>query len=148
MAKQAMAPARGRACRCGAGASLTQHFSREKKQMDRGLRRWATVACIFILAVAGLSAGQGGAWAATSRAGAAKGGNTGQPAAWPSYGEQLQRDAIAPDSALAKLIAKNQDFGLLRPAELKDSLRIPFWLRVLYRKNHPEEQARPGDPTG
>jgi len=116
--------------------------------MDRGLRRWATVACIFILAVAGLSAGQGAAWAATSRAGAAKGGNTGQPAAWPSYGEQLQRDGIAPDSALAKLIAKNQDFALLRPAELKDSLRIPFWLRVLYRKNHPEEQARPGDPTG
>ncbi len=58
------------------------------------------------------------------------------------------RDKVTPGSALANLIAKNQDFGLLRPEETKDSLRIPLWLRVLYRKNHPEEHATPGDPTG
>jgi hypothetical protein len=116
--------------------------------MDRGMRRWATVACILILAVAGLAAGPTGAWAATPKGEGGKAANATQPVAWPSFRDQLLRDRIAPESALAKLIAKNQDFSLLRPEEASDSLRIPLWLRVLYRKNHPEEQARPGDPTG
>lgn len=116
--------------------------------MDRGLRRWATVAYILILAAAGLMVGQGGASAATPGVNAVRTANAAQPVAWPSYREQLERDRVAPNSALAKLIAKNQDFSLLRPEELRDSLRIPLWLRVLYHKNHPEERARPGDPTG
>jgi hypothetical protein len=115
--------------------------------MERTQRSFVTLACALGLAAAGLLAGHDGAWAAGPKvdrdesAGATR-------AAWPSLKEQLARDRVVAGSALEKLITKNQDFGLLRPEETKDSLRIPLWLRVLYRKNHPEEQARPGDPTG
>ena len=67
---------------------------------------------------------------------------------WPSFKEQTEKDRVLPGSNLEKLIAENQDFGLLRPEEAKDSLRIPLWLRVLWRKNHPEDQYSPKDPTG
>ncbi|MFY9825549.1 MAG: hypothetical protein WAM82_29515 [Thermoanaerobaculia bacterium] len=67
---------------------------------------------------------------------------------WPTFKEQMQRDRVLPGSNLEKLIAENQDFGLLRPEEAKDSLRIPLWLRVLWHKNHPDDQYSPKDPTG
>src|SRR5690348_12142891 len=54
---------------------------------------------------------------------------------WPSFKEQTEKDHVLPGSNLEKLIAENQDFGLLRPEEAKDSLRIPLWLRVLWHKN-------------
>jgi hypothetical protein len=114
--------------------------------MDRRPHRFVTLACTLGLAAAGLLAGHGNAWAAPKPDHAPTASTTGL--AWPSLSEQLVRDKVAPGSALAALIAKNQDFGLLRPEETKDSLRIPLWLRVLYRKNHPEEHATPGDPTG
>lgn len=67
---------------------------------------------------------------------------------WPSLAEQLQADAVQPRSALAAFIAANQDFSLLRPEEAKDNIRIPMWLRVNWRKAHPEMVYRADDPTG
>jgi hypothetical protein len=66
---------------------------------------------------------------------------------WPGLEKQLQADHVAPDSALAKLIAENQDFGLLRPEEATDTLGLPPWLRLLWRQHHPEDRYLPGDPT-
>ncbi len=113
--------------------------------MHRRSSRCTAFAYIVGLGVAGLLAGGAAAWAAPQS-------QKHTPAltniAWPSLSEQLAHDRVLPGSALERLIAKNQDFGLLRPEETRDSLRIPLWLRVLYRKNHPEEHATPGDPTG
>jgi len=67
---------------------------------------------------------------------------------WPSLGEQLQAGRVAPTSALAKLIAANQDFSRLRPEEARDKIRIPLWLRVLWRRAHPEMVYSAADPTG
>jgi len=69
-------------------------------------------------------------------------------AEWPSFKEQTEKDRVLPGSNLEKLIAENQDFGLLRPEESRDSLRVPLWLRVLWRKNHPDDKYSPKDPTG
>src|SRR5258707_15778663 len=62
---------------------------------------------------------------------------------WPSFKEQTDKDHVVQGSNLEKLIAENQDFGLLRAEEAKDSLRIPLWLRVLWRKNHPDDVYSP-----
>jgi hypothetical protein len=37
---------------------------------------------------------------------------------------------------------------MLRPEEASDRVRIPLWLRVHFRKNHPELTFPAGDPTG
>src|SRR5258708_34149148 len=67
---------------------------------------------------------------------------------WPGLHQQLQADHVLPGSALAKLIAENQDLGLLRPEEAADSLKLPPWLRVLWRKHHPDGRYLASDPTG
>ena len=67
---------------------------------------------------------------------------------WPSLAEQLQADAVQPRSALAALIAAHQDFSLLRPEEVKDKIHIPLWLRVYWRKAHPEMVYSASDPAG
>ncbi len=69
-------------------------------------------------------------------------------AEWPSLEKQLSRDRVQPGSALARLIAANQDFSLLRVAEQNDHIPLPPWLRVLWRKSHAETKPIPGDPTG
>jgi hypothetical protein len=82
---------------------------------------------------------------------AAGNGGPGDPvpaSGWPGLEEQLQADHVAPSSALAKLIAENQDFGLLRPEEAADARRLPPWLRVLWRKHHPDGRYLASDPTG
>ncbi len=68
--------------------------------------------------------------------------------AWPTLGEQLRADAVTPRSALEALIAAHQDFSLLRPEEARDKIRIPLWLRVLWRRAHPEMAYSAQDPTG
>jgi hypothetical protein len=56
----------------------------------------------------------------------------------PSVDSQI-RDAKAPKgSNLEALIRENQDFDMLAPGELDDNYRLPLWLRVLWRKQHPE----------
>ncbi|HEV3457939.1 MAG TPA: hypothetical protein VHG32_15350, partial [Thermoanaerobaculia bacterium] len=69
-------------------------------------------------------------------------------AEWPSLEKQLSRDGVQPGSALARLIAANQDFSLLRIAEQNDHIPLPPWLRVLWRKSHTSAKHIPGDPTG
>lgn len=51
-------------------------------------------------------------------------------------------------TALERLIAENQDFELLHPGEADDQIRVPLWLRVFWRKAHPEMVFDPADPTG
>jgi hypothetical protein len=73
------------------------------------------------------------------------------PPRWPSLAEQLDAAGVggpAADSALARLIAENQDFRLLRPEESGDGLPLPPWLRVWWRRAHPEGPYPAGDPTG
>ena len=58
--------------------------------------------------------------------------------AWPSIEEQLRRDNVPPDSALERLIRQHQDVDMLRPEEAIDRIGLPLWLRVYWRKEHPE----------
>jgi hypothetical protein len=69
-------------------------------------------------------------------------------AAWRSVEEQLADARAAPGSALEKLIRENQDFGMLRSEENNDHLGLPPWLRVYWRKAHPEANYSAADPTG
>jgi len=43
-----------------------------------------------------------------------------------------------PGSALEKLIKDNQDVHLLEPDEAHDNVGLPLWLRVHWRKAHPD----------
>jgi hypothetical protein len=70
------------------------------------------------------------------------------PRAFPLLQQQLTQDGVLPGSALERLIRQNQDFGLLRPAEASDKIPVPAWLRVHWRKHHPEMTYDPADPTG
>jgi hypothetical protein len=94
--------------------------------------RKTSLALLLLLSMIGLRARPAGA----------------QPVAFPDLGAQLAHDHVAPGSALEKLIAANQDFKILRPEEANDRLGIPFWLRVLWRKAHPELTYSAKDPTG
>jgi hypothetical protein len=67
---------------------------------------------------------------------------------WPTIEEQFHASKVIPGSALAKLISENQDFKRLRPEEAHDKLRLPPWLRVYWRKKHPEAKYSGNDPTG
>lgn len=62
---------------------------------------------------------------------------------WPSIEEQLEVDHVEAGSALELLIRDNQDFHLLRPEEATDELGLPPWLRVHWRKLHPESTNYP-----
>jgi hypothetical protein len=68
--------------------------------------------------------------------------------AWPSLRDQLVAGNVFPGSPLERLIRDNQDFSLLRPDEASDHLGLPPWLRVYWRKNHPELAYGAADPTG
>jgi hypothetical protein len=67
---------------------------------------------------------------------------------WPTLKAQIDRAHAPAGSALEKLIQANQDFSLLRADEAYDNLRIPLWLRVHWRKAHPEGNYSAADPTG
>jgi hypothetical protein len=68
--------------------------------------------------------------------------------AWPSVDLQLKASRVQPGTALEKLILNNQDFGMLRAGELNDKIPVPLWLRVHWRKAHPEGNYSAADPTG
>jgi hypothetical protein len=67
---------------------------------------------------------------------------------WPTIEEQLDAAKVTRGSALEQLIRDNQDFHLLRPEEAHDDVGIPLWLRVHWRKNHPDEEYSTVDPYG
>jgi hypothetical protein len=65
-----------------------------------------------------------------------------------SLERQLAADHVVPGSALERLIRENQDFRMLRPEEAHDQIPVPAWLRVYWRKGHPELAYSAADPTG
>jgi hypothetical protein len=67
-------------------------------------------------------------------------GGKNQPthAAWPSVERQLVESKVIAGSALENLIRNNQDLSILRPEEANDGFPFPPWLRVYWRKTHPE----------
>ncbi len=67
---------------------------------------------------------------------------------WPSVDQQLKSSRVQPGSALEKLILSNQDFQMLRAEEAQDKIPVPLWLRVYWRKAHPEGNYSAADPTG
>ena len=67
---------------------------------------------------------------------------------WPTIEEQLEDSKVARGSALEKLILEKQDFHMLRAEEAEDRLRLPAWIRVYWRKKHPEAKYSGEDPTG
>ena len=73
-------------------------------------------------------------------------------AAWPTLAEQLQQDyygfKVAPGTALEQLIRENQDFARLRADEMTDKRGLPPWLRVWWRKAHPEVKYTAEDAAG
>jgi hypothetical protein len=61
---------------------------------------------------------------------------------WPSVEQQLAASKVIPGSALEKLVRANQDVSLLDPSEANDVWNLPVWLRVYWRKRHPEIKYR------
>jgi hypothetical protein len=57
---------------------------------------------------------------------------------WPTFEEQLADAKAIPGSALEKLIKDNQEVDMLHPAEANDRWKLPPWIRVYFRKKHPE----------
>jgi hypothetical protein len=57
---------------------------------------------------------------------------------WPTVEEQLAAAKVVPGSALDKLIRANQEIAMLRPEEANDKVRLPAWIRIYWRKRHPE----------
>src|SRR5436305_862483 len=67
---------------------------------------------------------------------------------WPTLEQQLEADDVMPGSELEKLVRANQNFDMLRPEEARDRLPYPLWLRVYWRKQHPEATYSASDPSG
>jgi hypothetical protein len=64
---------------------------------------------------------------------------------WPSLEEQLEHANVVHGTALEQLIKDNQDVGMLRAEEANDDLPLPPWLRVHWRKHHPDaDYSGPG----
>jgi hypothetical protein len=80
---------------------------------------------------------------------AAKRGKEPPRGTWPSTDDQLDAARATHGSQLERLIRDNQDPSLLRPEEREDDdIAIPLWLRVHYRRNHPEQPLSPAGPVG
>lgn len=67
---------------------------------------------------------------------------------WPTLDEQLAAGKVVPGTPLHQFILENQDFSLLRPEEATDDLDLPPWIRVYWRRLHPELEFPAADPTG
>src|SRR4051812_38206471 len=72
----------------------------------------------------------------------------GQAKKFPSLDEQLKKAHANPGSEFEKLIKKNQDFSKLKDKDADDPI-VPPWLKVYWRKGHPEANYdNDNDPTG
>lgn len=56
----------------------------------------------------------------------------------PTVTDQIREAGAPKGSSLEKLIRDNQDYDLLAPEEMNDDYSLPLWLRVYWRKQHPE----------
>ncbi len=79
-------------------------------------------------------------------------GNKQSAAQWPTLQQELSQEylgfKIKKGTALEALIRNNQDFSRLRDDEKTDKRGLPPWLRVWWRKQHPEMEYSSQDPTG
>ncbi|HKS26135.1 MAG TPA: pre-peptidase C-terminal domain-containing protein [Thermoanaerobaculia bacterium] len=67
---------------------------------------------------------------------------------FPTLDEQLKQAHAKPGSALDKLIRAHQNFGQLKKRDQDDRI-VPPWLKVYWRKGHPEvNYDNDNDPTG
>src|ERR1051325_4855643 len=67
---------------------------------------------------------------------------------FPSLADQLKKAKAKPNSKLAKLIKDNQDFSKLKDKDADDPI-VPPWLKVYWRKGHPEaDYDNDKDATG
>ena len=66
---------------------------------------------------------------------------------WPSLETQLREARVVHGSKLEQLIRDNQDFSLLHPGEAEDGLPVPLWLRVHWRKLHPDQIPDDSSPA-
>jgi len=66
---------------------------------------------------------------------------------WPSVEEQLREAKVVHGTRLEQLIRDNQDFELLHPGEANDGLPVPLWLRVQWRKQHPDQVPDDSSPA-
>jgi len=70
------------------------------------------------------------------------------PPQFPTLEAQLHAAHAIPGSALDKLIRQNQAFGQLKARDATDTI-VPPWLKVYWRKGHPEvNYDNDNDPTG
>lgn len=71
---------------------------------------------------------------------------------WQTLRQQLDQEyygkKVKQGSELEKLIRDNQDFSMLRANEMNIRPELPPWLRVFWRKAHPEGEYSADDPTG
>jgi len=81
-------------------------------------------------------------------AGTPPAGTPANPPSFPSVEAQLKNAHVKTGSALEKLIRDNQDFRGLTARDATDRI-VPPWLKVYWRKGHPEvKYDNPIDPTG
>ena len=67
---------------------------------------------------------------------------------FPSLDDQLKKAKVKKGSALEKLIKDHQDFSKLKAKDAIDPI-VPPWLKVYWRKGHPEANYdNENDPTG
>jgi len=78
----------------------------------------------------------------------APGRRAGKPSGWPTLEEQLSQATVVHGSPLEMLIRENQDFQILREGEKADNLGLPPWIRVYWRKAHPEGNYSAKDASG
>src|SRR4051794_19459050 len=71
-----------------------------------------------------------------------------QAVSWPSLDKQLRQARVESGTMLERLVQDNQEFKMLRPEEASDKIPVPLWLRVYWRKAHPEVAYTAADPTG
>jgi hypothetical protein len=79
---------------------------------------------------------------------AAPGGNGNGNGKFPTLDDQLKKAHVKNGTALEKLIKDNQDFTKLKAKDADDDI-VPPWLKVYWRKGHPEANYdNDNDPTG
>ncbi|MEO6325435.1 MAG: sialidase family protein [Thermoanaerobaculia bacterium] len=67
---------------------------------------------------------------------------------FPTIDQQLEAGRVVRGSALERLIRQNQEFDQLQARDADDRI-VPAWLKVYWRKGHPEANYdNANDPTG